>query len=65
MTVTARPAWTALAGRAETLRSTHLRELFAADPDRYEEIIAGNQRDHANSGQSHAQRRSGWVRRRG
>jgi len=29
-----RPAWTALAGHAEQVRGTHLRELFDSDPER-------------------------------
>ena len=33
--VTDLPLWTALASHAATTRSTHLRDLFAADPDRF------------------------------
>lgn len=33
-TPTVLPAWRALTGEAQTLRTLHLRELFAADPDR-------------------------------
>ncbi len=32
--LTARPAWLALAAHHEAIRDVHLRELFAADPDR-------------------------------
>lgn len=33
--LTASPAWKALAARAAELRGVHLRDLFAADPDRF------------------------------
>jgi glucose-6-phosphate isomerase len=35
-----RPAWAALQGHYEELRGRHLRELFAADPDRGERLVA-------------------------
>ncbi len=35
MTPTSRPAWQALVRHAETLRTAHLRDLFAADPGRF------------------------------
>ncbi|HMR34381.1 MAG TPA: glucose-6-phosphate isomerase [Geminicoccaceae bacterium] len=34
-TLTGSPAWRALASHAASLRDVHLRELFAADPDRF------------------------------
>ena len=36
MTVPLRPAWLALAEHARSIKHRHLRELFAADPDRFE-----------------------------
>jgi glucose-6-phosphate isomerase len=36
--LTTRPAWTALESHAKQTRSTHLRELFAADPKRGERL---------------------------
>jgi glucose-6-phosphate isomerase len=38
--LTARPAWRALAAHYETLRDVHLRKLFAADPKRGERLTA-------------------------
>ena len=38
--LTSRPAWSALKEHAETLDATHLRELFAADPQRGERLTA-------------------------
>src|SRR5262245_61283105 len=35
-----RPAWAALAGHYEKIRDIHLRDLFAADPDRGERLTA-------------------------
>ncbi|MHB1876195.1 MAG: glucose-6-phosphate isomerase [Streptosporangiaceae bacterium] len=35
-----RPAWNALADHYATIRDTHLRDLFAADPDRGERLTA-------------------------
>jgi glucose-6-phosphate isomerase len=39
-TVTAHPAWQALAAHSRTLGDAHLRELFAADPGRGERLVA-------------------------
>jgi glucose-6-phosphate isomerase len=39
-TLTSRPSWKALAAHAETLRSTQLRDLFAADPQRGTKLTA-------------------------
>ena len=36
MTLTRSPAWRALAAERDTLRPTHMRDLFAADPQRFE-----------------------------
>jgi glucose-6-phosphate isomerase len=38
--LTSRPAWKALEAHAATLRTTHLRDLFAADPARGERMLA-------------------------
>ncbi len=38
--VTTTPEWQALAAHAEKIRATHLRELFAADPERGERLAA-------------------------
>ena len=36
MTLTASPAWRALAAERDALRATHMRDLFAADPQRFQ-----------------------------
>ena len=38
--LTSRPAWSQLKDHAKTLAATHLRDLFAADPQRGERLIA-------------------------
>src|SRR5215510_9640963 len=38
--LTQRPAWKALAGHYDEMRDRHLRELFAADPQRGERLTA-------------------------
>ena len=35
MSISATPAWRALATHADAVRNCHLRDLFAADPERF------------------------------
>jgi glucose-6-phosphate isomerase len=41
MWLTQRPAWQALQQHYQTIRETHLRQLFADDPDRGSRLVAG------------------------
>jgi len=50
--VSSLPQWAALQAHADTLRETHLRDLFAADPDRGERLtvdVAGLHVDYAKN----------------